>query len=76
LLVFLLVLNLCLGADKLVIFLARATLHLAPALVGLSSRRAARAACSAPSAPARCAGAWGRCWSSRSARRRPAWLSS
>jgi hypothetical protein len=33
--VFLLVLNLCLGADKLVIFLARATLHLAPALVGL-----------------------------------------
>jgi MFS family permease len=35
LLVFLLVLNLCLGADKLVIFLARATLHLAPALVGL-----------------------------------------
>ena len=35
LLVFLLVLNLCLGADKLVIFLARATLHLPPALVGL-----------------------------------------
>ncbi len=35
LLAFLLVLNLCLGADKLVIFLARATLHLPPALVGL-----------------------------------------
>jgi Major Facilitator Superfamily len=35
LLVFLLVLNLCLGADKLVIFLARTVLHLSPALVGL-----------------------------------------
>lgn len=35
LLVFGLVLNLCLGADKLVIFLARATLHLAPAMTGL-----------------------------------------
>jgi predicted MFS family arabinose efflux permease len=35
LLMFLLVLNLCLGADKLVIFLARTILHLGPALVGL-----------------------------------------
>jgi MFS family permease len=32
---FMLVLNLCLGADKLIIFLARATLHLPAAQVGL-----------------------------------------
>ena len=35
LLVFLLVLNLCLGADKLIVFLARDTLHLPPGAVGL-----------------------------------------
>jgi MFS family permease len=35
LLVFMLVLNLCLGADKLIIFFARNTLHLPPAQVGL-----------------------------------------
>jgi MFS family permease len=35
LLVFMLVLNLCLGADKLLIFFARNTLHLASAQVGL-----------------------------------------
>jgi MFS family permease len=35
LLVFMLVLNLCLGADKLIIFLARNTLHLPPGQVGL-----------------------------------------
>ena len=35
LLVFLLVLNLCLGADKLIVFLARDTLRLSPAVVGL-----------------------------------------
>lgn len=35
LLLFLLVLNLCLGADKLVIFLARNGLHLPPGLTGL-----------------------------------------
>jgi MFS family permease len=34
-LVFLLVLNLCLGADKLIIFFARNTLHLPPAQIGL-----------------------------------------
>jgi len=35
LLVFMLVLNLCLGADKLLIFLTKNTLHLPPAQVGL-----------------------------------------
>ena len=35
LLLFVLVLNLCLGADKLIIFLARNTLHLPPGQVGL-----------------------------------------
>jgi Na+/melibiose symporter-like transporter len=35
LLLFLLVLNLCLGADKLIIFFARDTLHLPPAQIGL-----------------------------------------
>jgi MFS family permease len=35
LLLFMLVLNLCLGADKLIIFLARDTLHLGPGAVGL-----------------------------------------
>jgi MFS family permease len=35
LLVFMLVLNLCLGADKLVVFFARNTLHLPPGQVGL-----------------------------------------
>jgi len=35
LLVFLVVVNLCLGADKLIIFLARDTLHLPPGQVGL-----------------------------------------
>jgi MFS family permease len=35
LLLFLLVLNLCLGADKLIIFLARNTLHLPPGQVGI-----------------------------------------
>jgi MFS family permease len=35
LLVFMLVLNLCLGADKLIIFLARTTMHLPAAQVGL-----------------------------------------
>jgi Na+/melibiose symporter-like transporter len=35
LLMFVLVLNFCLGADKLIIFFARNTLHLAPAQVGL-----------------------------------------
>jgi MFS family permease len=35
LVLFMLVLNLCLGADKLIIFLARDTLHLGPGLVGL-----------------------------------------
>ena len=35
LLVFTLTLNLCLGADKLVIFLGRDTLHLPPGQVGL-----------------------------------------
>jgi MFS family permease len=35
LLCFMLVLNLCLGADKLIIFLARATLQLSPAAVGI-----------------------------------------
>jgi MFS family permease len=35
LLVFMLVLNLCLGADKLIIFFTRNTLHLPPAQVGL-----------------------------------------
>lgn len=35
LLMFVLVLNLCLGADKLVIFLARVTMHLSAALVGV-----------------------------------------
>src|SRR5215467_6892222 len=35
LLVFLLVLNLCLGADKLIIFFTRSTLHLPPGQVGL-----------------------------------------
>ena len=35
LLVFMLVLNLCLGADKLIIFFARNTLHLPPGQVGL-----------------------------------------
>jgi MFS family permease len=35
LLLFMLVLNLCLGADKLIIFFARNTLHLPPAQVGL-----------------------------------------
>jgi hypothetical protein len=35
LLVFMLMLNLCLGADKLIIFFARNTLHLPPAQVGL-----------------------------------------
>ena len=34
-LIFLLVLNLCLGADKLIIFFARNTLHLPPAQIGL-----------------------------------------
>ena len=34
-LLFLLVLNLCLGADKLIIFFARNTLHLPPAQIGL-----------------------------------------
>ncbi len=34
-LLFLLVLNLCLGADKLIIFFARNTLHLPPGQVGL-----------------------------------------
>jgi len=35
LLIFMLVLNLCLGADKLIVFLARETMHLRPAEVGL-----------------------------------------
>jgi hypothetical protein len=35
LLIFMLVLNLCLGADKLIVFLARDTLHLPPGTVGL-----------------------------------------
>ena len=39
LLVFMLVLNLCLGADKLIIFLARNTLHLPPGQVGLICQR-------------------------------------
>ena len=46
LLVFMLVLNLCLGADKLIIFLGRTTMHLPAAQVGLivAARRRGRAA--------------------------------
>jgi len=70
LLLFLLVLNLCLGADKLIIFFARDTLHLPPGQVGLVITAGGPAACWGRPAPACCAGGSAHCRSSRSARRR------
>ena len=71
LLVFMLVLNLCLGADKLIIFFTRNTLHLPPGQVGLVVTAGGPAAWWARQAPAGCAAGSGRGRPSRSARRPP-----
>ena len=73
LLVFMLTLNLCLGADKLVIFSARTPCTCHRARLASSSRRAAWAGWRARQAPDCCAAGSRPCRQSRCAARAPGW---